>query len=66
MLIGYSCLQLKRRLKETEDKVGELKQALKESYTKEYVDNLNQEYKSMLGDVKKKTWVSCLCDLTSH
>ena len=49
---------MKRRLKEIEEKVGELKQALKESYTKEYVDNLNQEYKSMLGDVKKKTWVS--------
>lgn len=49
--------QLKRKLKEAEDKVIELRQALKESYTKEYVENLNQEHKTMLGDVKKKTWV---------
>jgi len=47
---------LKRRLKETEDKVMELKQALKEAYTKEYVENLNQQHKNMLGDIKKKSW----------
>lgn len=50
-------MQLKRKLKETEDKVIELSKALKESYTKEYVDNLNSEYKIMLGEVKKKPWV---------